>query len=69
MARKYEFDVRMTITFMEKYSVDALDEEQAEYFAHAAMRKEYGLECDIEITDTTKTGVAEDDRRRCEIQD
>jgi hypothetical protein len=67
--RKYEFDVSMTITFVRTVNVDALDEEQAEYFAHADMRKEFGLDCEIEITETTKTGVAEDSRRRCEIQD
>jgi hypothetical protein len=59
----------MTITFVRTVNVDALDEEQAEYFAHADMRKEFGLDCEIEITETTKTGVAEDQRRRCEIQD
>lgn len=67
--KKYEFEVEMTVTFKENYSVDALDAEQAQYFAHAAMRKEYGINCDIEIIDTTKTGFAQDYRRRCEIQD
>jgi hypothetical protein len=67
--KKYEFDVSMTITFNRTVSVDALDWEQAEYFAYADMRKEFGLECDIDINDTVKTGVAEDYRGRSEIQD
>ena len=65
--KKYEFDVDVTITFKRTLSIDALDWEQAEYFAHADIRKEFGLECEIEINDTVKTGIAQDDRRRCEI--
>jgi hypothetical protein len=65
--RKYEFEVDVTITFKRTVSIDALDEEQAEYLAHRDMRKEFGLDCEIEFNETTKTGVAQDDRRRCEI--
>jgi hypothetical protein len=67
--RKYEFDVDVIVTFRRTLSIDALDEEQAEYFAHADMRKEFGLECEIEFPETVKTGVAQDYRRRSEIQD
>ena len=65
--RKYEFEVEVTITFKRTLSIDALDEEQAEYLAHRDMRKEFGIDPEIEFTGTTKTGIAQDDRRRCEI--
>jgi len=67
--RKYEFEVNVTITFYRTMSIDALDEAQAEYLAHRDIRKEFGIEPEIEFTETTKTGIAQDDRRRCEIQD
>lgn len=67
--RKYEFDVDLTITYTKTVTVEAIDDEQAEYFAHRDMRKEYGLDCEIDITRTWKSGVVEDDRRRSEIRD
>lgn len=67
--RKYEFDVDVIVTFKRTVSIDALDEEQAEYLVHRDIRKEFGLECEIEFPETIKTGVAQDHRRRSEIQD
>ena len=34
---------------------------------HRDIRKEFGIEPEIEFTETIKTGIAQDDRRRCEI--
>ena len=67
--RKYEYDVDVTITYTKTVTVEALDDEQAEYFTHRDMRKEFGLDCDIEITRTWKSGVSEDDRRRKDVHD
>jgi hypothetical protein len=67
--RKYEYDVDVTITYTKTVTVEALDDEQAEYLAHRDMRKEFGLDCDIEISRTWKSGVAEDDRRHKERHD
>jgi hypothetical protein len=67
--KKYEYDVDVTITYVKTVSVEAVDDEQAEYFAHRDMRKEFGLDCDIEIRSTMATGVVQDDRRRKERWD
>ena len=67
--RKYEYDVDVTITYTKTITVEALDDEQAEYFAHRDMRQEFGLDCEIEISRTWKSGVAEDDRRRKDVHD
>lgn len=67
--KKYEYDVDVTITFVKTVSVDAVDDEQAEYLAHAEMRREFGINCDIEIRRTYVTGVVQDERRRKERED
>lgn len=67
--KKYEYDVDVTITYVKTVSIEAVDEEQAEYLAHAEMRKEFGINCDIEIRRTWCTGVVQDDRRLKERQD
>lgn len=67
--KQYEYDVDVTITHVRTVSVEAVDEDQAEYLAHAEMRKEFGVNCDIEIRRTWCTGVVEDDRRRKERMD
>lgn len=67
--KQYEYDVDITITNVKSITVEAVDEHQAEYLAHAQMRKEFGLDCDIEIRSVFKSGVVQDDRRRKERYD
>ena len=65
--KKYIYEVDVKLTFYKTIKVEAVDDEQAEYFAHAAMRKENGLECDIDITRTFCIDVASDERDRYEV--
>lgn len=67
--KQYEYDVDVTITYVKTVSVEAVDEDQAEYLAHAEMRKEFGVNCDIEIRRTYCTGVVQDERRYKERHD